>query len=66
MVLEAAVAEFLNSAFVKAVIAVFALAAAASPVFRYFHDRAEQRLRVREVVAQERMAAAAEKRNENG
>lgn len=55
----AVVGAVLESPMVKALIAVSVAAASASPVLRFFHDRAEKKLREREVAAQERMAEAA-------
>lgn len=56
----------LNSSLVQLFVAFIALTSAVSPVLRFFHDRAENRFREREVSAQERIAAAAERTAEKG
>lgn len=58
MTLSGEIAAILDSSFVKTIIAFLAVMATASPVLRFFHDRAEQKLREREVRALERLAGA--------
>lgn len=61
MTLEQGINLFLSSPFIKALLAMLTMAAAAQPVMRFWHDREELKLREREVKAYERIAAQLER-----